>query len=136
VCTVVACTNRQEQIVTDEHKKMDTRKNDEVIEAYVVFALDYADDICVGIRISDKRLIDDLILSPINNSKTDPEPAKYIILGCISLRHQDGSETSYTLYYPWGHFSRDQKYYIADLNKLRDAVKKALDAKNMWFISE
>ena len=132
----LACTNHPEKVTIDNNGKKVNNRNGTKAEAYVMLALNYTDEISAGIRITDETLIDDLILSPINDSKIDNNPAAYILLGSISLKHRDGSMTYFALYSPWGHISKDHKYYIADLSKLKATMKKALNVKEQWFFSD
>lgn len=126
VC-IFGCTNQQGHAEESKSKTTIIKdKNDEVIEAWVMLLVEDTRNLAVGVRIRDKKTIDDSVLSPLAKASVDPRPAKYEILGSLLLKHKDGSQTSYTLYAPWGHISRDGKYYIADLNEIRTVTKKAL----------
>jgi hypothetical protein len=123
------CMNRQEQ--AEGAKPKDTtvsteERNDDVIEVSVMLQVDYTDHVNVGVHIRDKNVITDSVLTPIRKATVDSHPADYKVLGTLRLRHKDGSVSSYVLYGPWGHMSKDRKYYVADLDKLREVVKKAL----------
>jgi hypothetical protein len=131
-----ACTNHPEKVTIDSNGKKWKAKSDIEVEAYVMLIPNNTDKISAGIRITDETLIDDLILSPINDSKIDHDPAAYIVLGSISLKHRDGSMSYFTLYLPWGHISKDKEYYIADLSKLKATMKKALDVKHQMFFPD
>ena len=109
----------QHETLNENSKDTTMPQEQEVVEASVMMVTDYSDRIRVGIHLcEDKKLIDDLILAPIRNAKTDPEPAKYIYVGGLVVKNKDGSETCYALYEPWGHFSRENNYYITDFEKL------------------
>jgi hypothetical protein len=131
-----ACRNRQEQKPTDKQTDAAAAENDEVTEAHVLFVpYGMNNDVCVGIYINSTKLIDSAILSPIKNAKIDPTPAKYVILGGIVLKHKNGSETTYTLFDPWGNYQIDGKDYIANFKELGDVVKDSLAKEKLIFLN-
>jgi hypothetical protein len=71
-----------------------------------------------GIRIRDKQRIKELIEEPLQNARRDPSPARYVALGTITVRMDDGSENTTLLFLPWGQIKRGNDYLVADLDKL------------------
>jgi hypothetical protein len=79
------------------------------------------------LHIDDPGLIRDLVLEPIGQAERDPRPAKYVYLGNLIVKNEDGSETYYVLFDPWGHFGTADEYFVTDLSKLHVAFMNALD---------
>ena len=80
----------------------------------------------VELRIADQKQIKEIVQDPLEKARLDPDPAKYKVLGSVSMKRNDGSEYRCTLFSPWGRFSRDRKIYIADFSAMRKALKESL----------
>jgi hypothetical protein len=77
-------------------------------------------------RTKDVKLMKDLFLNSLENAKPDPKPAAYEILGLVTVTRKDGSEEVFIVFLPWGHLKRENAYLIADLGRLRSALKEDL----------
>jgi hypothetical protein len=98
-----------------------------VVEARVRLGLGYTEDMFVELLIRDKKVLNEEILVPLEKAKADPQPAKYIVVGTLSVKRHDGSVAYYWLYSPWGCFSNEKdKYYMADFQRLLGTLRKAM----------
>jgi hypothetical protein len=111
-----------------EEKKAPEKK--EIVEFRI--ALDDVGDegMTLDLRITGRKLIKELIEEPLRKARPDPDPARYQILGTVKLKYKGGSETSFVIFRPWGHYKFGDKYLIADFSGIRKAFKRAItDAK-------
>ncbi len=83
----------------------------------------------VEVVIESADVLEDAVLRPIRSATYEPMPAAYVLFGDLIVREDERSEKRYTLYIPWGHFSIDGKYYIADFSALEalttECIKEA-----------
>jgi hypothetical protein len=80
------------------------------------------------IGIPDPKLVRELVVEPLENAKRDPRPARYEVVGNLSVENGNGSNEHIALFLPWGHIKRGDVYSIADLTKLRQHIQKTLGA--------
>jgi hypothetical protein len=78
-------------------------------------------------RITDPERIKNLVQEPLSKATKDPDPAKYVVKGRITLKTKDGTEEVVGLFSPWGRIKAGGQYLIADTSKLQKAFKKAID---------
>jgi len=98
-------------------------KDDGIVECTISIDLGRS---FVELRIVDQKLNRELVQNPIANARRDVDPAKYKVLGSISMKTKDGLQSHLALFDPWGRFSRDRKIYIADFNALGRHMKESL----------
>jgi len=79
----------------------------------------------------DQALIDEYVLSPLDQSVIDPDPARYAGYGSIKLTNGDDVRY-FDLMNPWGHVQEltegieHNEYRIADLSKLQARIEEDL----------
>jgi hypothetical protein len=78
-------------------------------------------------HITDPVLIHKLVEEPISKSVLDPKPARYEVLGTLSIEYQDGSRDVLWVFIPWGHYKRDEQYRVADFSPLAKEFRKLMD---------
>lgn len=88
--------------------------------------LDFLERVDLHMRVYDKKLIQEIIYDPIANARLDPEPAAYEILGGLSIEAGSSEGDYFTLFIPWGHYKKDDQYFIADFTRLQQYVLKRL----------
>jgi hypothetical protein len=87
----------------------------------------------LDLRITDRKLIKKLIEEPLKKARTDPDPAKYKVLGSVILKKKDGSEDRFVFFSPWGRYKVGEKYLIADFSGLKKAFKEAISGSKWAF---
>jgi hypothetical protein len=80
------------------------------------------------IGIPDPKLVHELVAEPLESAKRDPRPARYEVLGVLSIDDGHGSKEQIALFLPWGHIKRGEVYSVADFTKLRQHIQKTLGA--------
>jgi len=105
--------------------KADGPKKDRVSECRV--SLQCGTGRYLELRITDPKLIHELVEEPLKHAKVDSSPARYVALGLMQVRKEDGSEEAYSLFRPWGHYKYDNNYMIADFEKIRASFKEAIE---------
>lgn len=70
--------------------------------------------------------VEKLVLLPLREARLDPEPAAYIVYGTLTVRYDGGRSETFTLFFPFGHFRYEDKYYIADFGELAAEISKLL----------
>jgi hypothetical protein len=78
------------------------------------------------ISLDNKSLIQDLVLQPMREATRDLHPAAYAALGNLTITTPDGRREVFHLYAPWGHYSDDHGYWMADFRGLQAACEDAL----------
>jgi hypothetical protein len=79
-------------------------------------------DVC----LNEEPLINNLVLQPMSNARRDLEPARYAFVGTLTMISTDGSRKDVTLFFPWGHYSCGDDYFVADFGGLKAACKMAI----------
>ncbi|HEX4588680.1 MAG TPA: hypothetical protein VH120_02045 [Gemmataceae bacterium] len=104
----------------------DKVSNHSIIEAVVW--LDTSKKGClVGIKLTDRALIKQLVEDPIDKAHPEPKPPPaYVDMGQIDLKRKDGTIESIWLFGPWGKLKRGEKYLSADLKALRALVLESV----------
>jgi hypothetical protein len=81
----------------------------------------------VELRITDQKLLRDLIDEPLRKARVDPDPARYVPVCSVRLVFKDGSRDGFVMFEPWGHYKRKNNYMIAQFDKLKMEFKRSLD---------
>jgi hypothetical protein len=98
------------------------KKEKEIVECRVAIDPEI-EGVSLELRITDQKRIKKLIQDPLTKARKDPKPARYEILGPLYIKYKDGSTASAMLFLPWGRYTTDDKYMIADLAELKKEFK-------------
>ena len=119
----IGCNTRVSNEARDEvFTKIETS---EVIECRV--SIEVASHHTVEWRTRNRRMIEELVVIPLERARQDPQPAGYEAFGSLTLELKNGSNVFFFLFNPWGHVKRGNTYFIADLRELHHVVKASLD---------
>jgi hypothetical protein len=122
-CAVLSCTLLAADRVCSEPQTTRAR-----LGAQCRISFDTETQLSVELEIPDPKLVHELVTEPLEDAKRDPRPARYVVLGTLSIDDGHGSKERVALFLPWGHIRRGDVYSIADLTKLRQHIQKTLGA--------
>jgi hypothetical protein len=80
----------------------------------------------VQVVITDRDFLKRAVSTPIKNATDDPEPAKYIVVGTMTITDEKAGTDLFDLFVPWGHFKHGDRYKIGDFKEMRDHLKKVI----------
>ena len=123
VALSIGCNTRVSNEARDEvFTKIETS---EVVECRV--SIEVASNHTIVWRTTDRRMMEELVLIPLERARENPKPAGYEIFGSLTLELKNGSDIFFFLFSPWGHVKRGNTYFIADLCELLHVVKASLE---------
>lgn len=73
--------------------------------------------------LTDPAFLHEAITKPLSEAKLDRSGANWVALGSMRLEFTDGTESSLSMYLPWGQV-RHQNYYTVDFSLLRSRLEK------------
>lgn len=82
----------------------------------------------IDVNITSASDMEWFVLKPLRAAQPEPNPAAYVPIGSLTITYPYGASETYALYAPWGHYSRNGKYYSTDLSLLRMAISERIEA--------
>jgi hypothetical protein len=72
----------------------------------------------IAFTLTDESVVQELVVEPLLSAKPDENPARYVVLGYLTVE-MDGKESDQViLFMPFGRVKRGDTYLIADFRKL------------------
>ena len=90
--------------------------NEANTECRITFTFDQ--DHALEYILSDKAKIMEWVVEPLRSAKVDRTPARYVILGSLTVGNGDDTTDQVFLFLPFGRAKRGDTYLIADFSKL------------------
>lgn len=78
-------------------------------------------------QINDPKHIRELVTEPMRQAQVDPKPARYELMGSMTIEFKGGSTEGVALFLPWGRYNHKEKYMNTDFGALQKALKKEVE---------
>ena len=111
-------------LARDEDSTTNINRSD-VVECRV--SIEVASNHTIVWRTTDRRMMEELVLIPLERARENPKPAAYEVIGSLTVQLKNGSDVVYFLFSPWGQVKRGDTYFVADLCELLHVVKASLE---------
>jgi hypothetical protein len=73
--------------------------------------------------LTDPAFLHEAITEPLSKAKLDRSGSQWVALGSMRLEFTDGTESSLSMYLPWGQVSQERLYTV-DFSLLRSRLEK------------
>lgn len=87
----------------------------------------------LDLRITDPKLIRELLEEPLRQATINPKPARYVPFASLTIEYKGGSTDGMVLFLPWGHYKYNEKYLTTDFSTLRKELKTQIDETGRLF---